>query len=465
MQRLRNKKGFPQRTYHTIHPSRYAAKIPNGYWRSPVTQQLILRDLLEFNNDCEMPDDYALKCAISHAREAFKLPEPVKMLHLNDVFKQKLDIWNKSPGLPWRMHGYSTKGQIRDEPDSVNSVRRFWHYVKLNEDMNSTDCCAYVRSHIAKFPKEKVRAIWGYPATMTFGEAVFAVPLIRSYQKNPSPIAYGFETALGGAKKVKEKFSDKYKYAFDFKKFDKTVPSWLIHIAFAILKDNINFSEYEDHGIAYYSKNVRMFDFIEDYFINTPVRLANGHRYVKRSGVASGSYFTQLIDSIVNYILITWACYDQDIRFLNLLVLGDDSMLGLHRTLNMKRVVQLFKKIGMEINVDKSNWSTDINKLTFLGYKINFGFPSKDHDDWLAALAFPERPDDDYADYASRALGLLFANLGVDATFDKMCRDILKYPFKVKMTPNLERMLKHIGYSEVIHVPTVWEFLKRLRIW
>lgn len=48
------------------------------------------------------------------------------------------------------------------------------------------------------------------------------------------------------------------------------------------------------------------FDFIQKYFIYTTIRTANGLRYRKDNGIASGSYFTQIIGSIFNYILIQW---------------------------------------------------------------------------------------------------------------------------------------------------------------
>lgn len=54
---------------------------------------------------------------------------------------------------------------------------------------------------------------------------------------------------------------------------------------------------------AGFHKPQLLWDIIVDYIIHTPIRFADGERHVKHSGVASGSYFTQLIDSIVNYIV------------------------------------------------------------------------------------------------------------------------------------------------------------------
>lgn len=40
----------------------------------------------------------------------------------------------------------------------------------------------------------KVRVVWEYPATITFSEAVIALPLIEGY-KNCDRMAYGYEPA------------------------------------------------------------------------------------------------------------------------------------------------------------------------------------------------------------------------------------------------------------------------------
>lgn len=460
----RPRNGFAQRTFTSIYPTRYFPPISLGKWRSPVNLNLIKRDLMEFNNNTKMPDDFALKCAIAKARQAFKLPQPVKMLHLNDVFKKDLDIWNKSPGLPWKDLGYKTKGNVRDDPNAVRSVRKFWHFIKNGDQLRAPDCCAYVRSHIADYPEQKVRAVWGYPATVTFGEAVFAVPLIKAYQAYPSPIAYGYETACGGMKRLHNTFSLKHKYGLDFSKFDKTVPAWLIRIAFSILLDNLDLMHYQGYGTADVTKTLRMFKYIEEYFIRTPVRLANGERYLKTSGVASGSYFTQLIDSIVNYIILLWLCFDQGITPGEMKVLGDDSIFETHKELDMERCTELITSIGMKLNLEKSGYSTNLGDLSFLGYKINDGIPTKPLEDWLASLVYPEQPDRDYDDFASRVLGLFYANASVNSTFDIICRTILRRPFKMKLSLSMERMLLHTGVVIEKELPSPFQFWRKLCI-
>lgn len=163
--------------------------------------------------------------------------------------------------------------------------------------MHAPDCLAYVRSHICDEGETKVRAVWGYPATLIFIEAMFAIPLIEAYERMDSrlsPMAYGMETALGGARRIYFRFNGtgSYYVGLNVKKFDKTVPAWLVTVAFDILMCNLVFYKYRDYGFADMRKTLFLFYFVRDYFMNAKIRLADGRRYRKSSGIASGSYFT-----------------------------------------------------------------------------------------------------------------------------------------------------------------------------
>lgn len=248
--------------------------------------------------------------------------------------------------------GYATKNDIRLDQQAINRIRRFWHKVKYGENFDLPRC-AFVHSQLVENGETKVRAIWEYPATITFGEAVFALPLIEAYQKVTTPLAYGYETAVGGAAKIIKEAYGQYHYSLDFESFE-TVPEWLIRIAFDILTINIDFARYRDWGIADARRSYHMFLCLVDYFINTnnKIRLCSGERFIKRSGVASGSYFTQLIDSIVKYILINWVVFRlrTGARPKYCKVLGDDSIFSTDR-LNLIHIDDIVKEIGMKLNL------------------------------------------------------------------------------------------------------------------
>lgn len=473
MRRLKDVQGFSQRHFDAIQKSKFipdeAIPYDLPYHRSAVDVSLIRRDVLGFQNDCvEQPNSIMLRHAIARTREDFRLPEKVKMLHLNDVFKQEdLQIWSSSPGLPWKDCGYKTKGDIRRDPEAVRRVRKFWHLVKGRKSIRPPDSLAYVRSHLAKIGEEKVRAVWGYPATMTFGEAVFALPLIAGYRKAKRHLAYGYEVAVGGFKQLYARFCPHPNFiTMDFKNFDKTVPAWLIRVAFDILLSNLDLENYEDYGVADVRKMLVMWDYIVEYFVNTTIRLCNGERYKKSSGVASGSYFTQLIDSIVNSVLINWMILERTGHYpLDYVVMGDDSLIATHVRVDLDDLQDMLDPIGMLINFRKSAQSSSLQRLTFIGYEITVGIPSKPEVEFYSSLCFPERPDRCLADVQNRALGLLYANLGEHVRFHDLCAAIVRLkPFDLSFSPSMRRFIALVLGCDVrtIDVPHPLDFLSKM---
>nr|APG78231.1 RdRp [Hubei partiti-like virus 37] len=461
--------GFPQRfTYPHASPYlEWLIPLCGGRKRSHVTISHIREDVKRFNRGVlPQPDDPDLKEAIRRTALAFKLPRTVKMLHLNDVFKQKdLQIWSSSPGLPWTYHGYKTKADIRDDPSAIQRVRWFWHRIKAGEDLSLGDCCAFVRSHLVKQDENKVRAVWGYPATVTFGEAIFALPLIEAYQEADAPFAYGFETGCGGNKRIYRTFKGKHFLGVDFTMFDKLLPKWIIDIAFDILAINVDFGNYQDYGIARFDSMVRVFHCLRDYCVKTKIRLCNGERFEKKVGLASGSYFTQLIGGICNYLLLTYSSIKNNVRIVDIRVLGDDSIIGTDKVLSIHDVARALEPLGMEVNTEKSSASDYISNIKFLGYQINDGKPTRDRDRAIAGLVYPERPDRDWDDVASRALGIYHANFGVDEVVDAVCRSIIeKRPFNIQFSRDQQRFfwIHRIEVDETL--PTMYDFMRRLNV-
>nr|APG78261.1 RdRp [Hubei partiti-like virus 38] len=461
-------KGFGQRfTPPAITPYlQVLAPHAGEYVRSNVSLSLIREDVKRFKpHGTEPVNDPYMKIAIAKATNAFRLPQPVKLLHLNDVFKRDLPIWSSSPGLPWNQQGYKTKGEIRDDPDAIKRVRWFWHRVKEGKSVYRTDCCAFVRAQLAKVGEFKCRAVWGYPATMVFGEAVFALPLIDAYSKISSPIAYGYETGTGGMHKLYHEIKGAHYLGIDYKNFDKTVPEWIIRVAFDILFLNLDMLGYKDYGVTRVDCIMRMWNYVIDYFINTPIRLCNGERYQKRGAIASGSYFTQLIGSIVNYILMTYVSLREDNRILHIKVLGDDSVTAFSRPIYPSDVAKYVEPLGFTINTTKSGSSKYLSDLSFLGHQINCGYPLKPRSKVIAGLLYPERPDSCWDDVASRALGILYSNLGVDEHVDFWCRRVVKFrPFDLALTRNQEKLMRvlKIPIPDVTEPPDLLAFHRRL---
>lgn len=270
--------GFSQRHFEK-HYNQFcpqsAYSRTKGLTRSPVTLSAIREDILRNQTSKFRPTDPMFDDVVRDATLAWRLPEQVNPIHLNDLPKSTYDTDSSSPGLPWRVLGFKNKRAVLDNEQAFGSIRQFWHLVKYSDrEVHPPDCAAYLRSHLVEEGDMKVRSIWGYPATVGFHEACFALPLIKAYRMHPSPIAYGYETARGGHMRIASRFGVKENYlSSDFKNFDKTVPAWLIKIAFDILLVNIDFSKYHGYGTPKPKNLLRAWNFLVRYFINTPIRL------------------------------------------------------------------------------------------------------------------------------------------------------------------------------------------------
>lgn len=446
--------GFSQRHYtntESYYCPKEALKHTDRLHRSVVTLDSIRNDILSFGSTAERPRCVIFDKVVKEAAIRWRLTEQVNPIHLNDLPKYSLDTDSSSPGLPWKTFGYITKREVLDDRNAFNSIRAFWHEIKYGSRQRSPpDCAAYLRSHLAPEGEEKVRAIWGYPATISFQEACFALPLIQAYSKSQHPIAYGYETARAGHLKILSRFGMYGHFlSSDFKSFDKTIPAWLIRIAFDILLLNIDFSKYKDFGHPKPYALYNAWKYVVDYFINTPIRLANGERYRKTNGVASGSYFTQLIDSIVNYIVTVYALRCMKIDILDILVLGDDSLVKTMQPINLDEFRHYSLKCGMILNTEKSAVDTDLYKVKFLGYQIRNGIPLKPEEEFWTALRYPEAPDKSYGEYATRASGLLYATFGQHPNFYNHVVHSIRLPFSPDLVPSMKRYLKAIGIDVV----------------
>nr|UUV42368.1 MAG: putative RNA dependent RNA polymerase [Ilomantsi partiti-like virus 2]UUV42369.1 MAG: putative RNA dependent RNA polymerase [Ilomantsi partiti-like virus 2]UUV42370.1 MAG: putative RNA dependent RNA polymerase [Ilomantsi partiti-like virus 2] len=413
--------------------------------RSELRFKLIKNDMLKMGSNSTVIKDEMFGYVVRAAWDKFKV-NPVTPIHLNDIFGMDLDIRKSSPGLPWQPE-YATRGEVMDCPSARNRIRWFWHRIKAGEQLTPDDCKVLYRAHI-QHDEPKIRAVYGYPTAITLMEACFALPLINEYKLGKTPIAYGFDMAIGGAWKLRSRIN-KYQHfgCVDFSSFDKTVSAQLIKIAFSILEQNIDIRRYQGRGIPDANRLYRAWDYLIKYFLETPLRLCNGERWKKKAGVPSGSYFTQLIDSVVNWILINYAYLKRYGKLADEChVFGDDSVISSHTPFKLEELSELLELTGMTVNVEKSIYTSCVDEVEFLGFKIEGGFPCRRLDRWMEALYHPEWPDQDWDMFASRALGLFYANCGVEREFAQICRNIVGMrSFTVHLPRDTERMLRHLG--------------------
>lgn len=238
-------------------------------------------------------------------------------------------------------------------------------------------CVAYKRTQANK----KTRLVWGYPLEMTLIEAQYARPLIDTFKSSfRSPMAFGLsKPVLGTLLEIEVKQSGKYVYTLDYSKFDSSINSLLIATAFKILGTWFS----DDDRIS------RGWDKLVQYFTATPIVMPDGNLYLgKKHGVPSGSYFTQLVDSVVNTILIGMISsrFELSVDKRKFFVLGDDSIFSSDVRLNMHEVAAFLKNYGFKMNELKSK----VGVLHFLGAYWVKGLPDLPVEEIVSKALWPE---------------------------------------------------------------------------
>lgn len=250
-------------------------------------------------------------------------------------------------------------------------------------------CIAFKRTQF----NDKTRLVWGYPYSMTAIEGLIARPLIQSFLKANSPMSFGISSLKLGTKLRVASYSNKWAYATDFSSFDSSISEQLIRVAFSILKSWFDLDELVSVGKHEVSVR-KIFKLTENYFINTQIVMPDGNLYKgKRHGVPSGSYFTQMVDSVVNAIVIgaVSSKFKMHVSKDMFNVLGDDVVFFSNADVDMNKMAHYVKsEFGLTINVAKSGKYASGEEIVYLGRHWLNGIPDLPQKEILKRMAQPE---------------------------------------------------------------------------
>lgn len=250
-------------------------------------------------------------------------------------------------------------------------------------------CVAYYRTQTAidvdGSARQKVRLVWGYPIAMTILEGLAAVPAINAVcEWKTQPIVSGRRRSEVGALAASFGWFPVV-YSFDWSKFDATVPGFLISWAFEIIR-------------AWFKPGAlteKYWDQVVRYFITTPIVMPDGHVYAgKRSGIPSGSYFTSLVGSLINQMLIEAASAESGVQPIKIAVLGDDSIVAFGRDPDSGFMQQWSERLGMKLKVIDRNFHRVRGRsksFHFLGHTWHLGRPVRPIVETQQRIVYPER--------------------------------------------------------------------------
>lgn len=147
--------------------------------------------------------------------------------------------------------------------------------------------------------KEKDRLVLGLDGGTVLVEGEIGYPIYCLLKSKFTAYAGGKE--YDQQIKTMERWHNHHHWiSTDFSKFDMNVPDWAIYCVFDMLKDMYIPESYH-----------RQMDWVAWNFVNTQMLCPDGEIRFKVKGIPSGSYFTQIIGTLVNLLmqLSGLACY------------------------------------------------------------------------------------------------------------------------------------------------------------
>ena len=231
-----------------------------------------------------------------------------------------------------------------------------------------------------KNAKHKTRLVSMIDVYVIISELVIAKPIQSWMSNNCRWYAGGKNDNQLHNIVVVEKQNHRNWLSLDYSKYDQSISDWLIYDAFEIIESA--FTTIDDKELLEVVKN----DFVNKVFIDGDQQL---HHSTK--GVPSGSMFTQIIDSIVNYLIIQTYMLSINSKF-ECIIMGDDNLIFSHDDLDKTRLCSyLSKNFGITANDQKTTFGTYKQDPQFLSRTWTMLGPWRTPEILICKLLFPEK--------------------------------------------------------------------------
>lgn len=362
------------------------------YTRSYYTVEGHYKNLWKYDRPIlPKPQDPLLDIAIERTRYEYRLPQPVLTYGWGDLAEVPF-IGSSSSG--WGFVG--KKGAPGNHEKAINravSHLNWWLETKLGDaeiPFRYHPDLAWTRTQLGTVEDPKIRNVWGKAFGNIILEGITASPLINAYRKSLSPMPVGMNYYKRLPTFINRALYDgqcyKYGVGIDLKSFDSSVQPWLINESFNILEQNLIFKD----EMARYS-----FEYTKEFFIHTPIVMPDGRMWLKHVGVPSGSYYTQMIDSVANSIATHYAQLCTYGQMFETWCLGDDSLFGVPVEFGVPKLETFAKhyaKVGMLLHPDKGLIATRPDELEFLGHCAHGAKVDRETAAMMRLALYPEHP-------------------------------------------------------------------------
>nr|CAH2618905.1 RNA-dependent RNA polymerase [String-of-pearls partitivirus]CAI5383989.1 RNA-dependent RNA polymerase [String-of-pearls partitivirus] len=477
--------------------------VTKGYRRSPWNDEALKEDIAKLDS-IEHPviKDKHYYRALSHAYRLFSPKNKMKPVHFADLrhypwqlssnigapfatskewqkyVNEKFDLGGQSPKVrdlfkeahhqalyPSMIDRRMTKRNLYNEMFLIN--RKNIHLIK--DGRKTTDSghdlrywnTAFARQHLVEEDDpDKVRLVFGAPSTLLMAELMFIWPLqVSLLARGPeSPMLWGYETLTGGwsrlytwANKVQPRYGSVV--TLDWSRFDKDARHTVIRdIHRMVMRPMFDFNN-GYHPTIYYPETPdtnphrleNLWNWMTDAVLTTPLMLPDGTiLQFTHSGIYSGFFQTQILDSIYNCVMIFTILSRMgfDIEKISIKVQGDDSIFLMpYSYITIKDTfLNFFSQyanvyFGSTVNIKKSEVRETLEGAEVLRYRNHGTMPERDELQLLAMLRHPERTAS-LESLMARTIGVAYANCGNYTRVYNICEDIYNFLAKGGFKPD-----------------------------
>ncbi|UXX19071.1 RNA-dependent RNA polymerase [Jilin partiti-like virus 1] len=354
------------------------------------------------------PGDPDIDLALELTRKAFAPTEPILSIGWDSL--------GEVPYIPTSSAGWKYKGP-KGAPGNhelaisraVGSLYAWLDSQRPDRDnyprFRYTPDLAFTRTQLMTMDSPKIRHVWGKAFHNIILEGMSASPLIHYYSRIGQPIVVGVHLYKKLPYLIRTCLWDgehrRIGVGLDMTSFDTCPMPWLINAIFDMIESYLTFPDEMSHHAFRYTRK---------FFIDTPVIMPDGRMWLKKLGVPSGSYYTQLVDSMINYTVIMYLQTKMYNQQFTTWVLGDDSLFGIPDELgfpDLDEAARIVKRIGFELSTRKCIVATHPGSLEFLGHVSRGASVDREWSKMILLALFPEREVTDPGQSLARVFGLL----------------------------------------------------------
>lgn len=250
---------------------------------------------------------------------------------------------------------------------------------------DSTPDMAYTRTQLTQLSTGiKVRNVFGQAFQYILLEGLSASPLMDFFVNRETFFFVGQDPRTA-VPYLLESFKKKgsLMMSIDWSAFDTSVENWENVDAFNLLETILTFPNLETRAA---------FEFSRILFINRKIAAPDGNVYFKQKSVPSGSYYTMLIDSIINWRRILYLHHRATKSFPNdIRTQGDDSLVSTVDSVSPEALMlQIPQDSQWQLNPSKCPTGKSGSSVPFLQRTLKWGDQSRDLDRVERLAIYPE---------------------------------------------------------------------------